>query len=190
MNKVSKDILYKLINGNRTAFKTIYEVYSPATFDVAFKILRDRMLAEEIVQECFVKLWINREGINPRYELWYYLYVMCKRLCFNVLRDNRIEKEVNRDLYTVSPVNDVEEGLHYVELQELLQTYIDNLPEQQRIAFNLSRGEGLSHLEISRIMGISQHTVKNHISQALKALRRRLVKIDYTTIFIFCFFLF
>lgn len=146
------------------------------------------MLAEEVVQECFVKLWLNKERINPQYELWYYLYVMCKRLCLNSIRNQRVAKEASQHVYVTPAINDVEEGLHYGELQQLLQSYIDRLPEQQRIAFNLSRKEGLSHQEISGKMGISQNTVKNHISQALKALRRWLVNIDYTTIFIFYFF--
>ncbi|MBD1420651.1 RNA polymerase sigma-70 factor [Sphingobacterium chuzhouense] len=189
MNRVSEDILYKLIRGNRAAFNTVYEVYSPAVFDVAFKILRDRVSAEEVVQECFVKLWLNREVINPAYELWYYLYVMCKRLCFNVLRNERVAKEAVQNINPIAAVNDVEEGLHYTELQNLLQRHIDNLPEKQRIAFYLSREKGLSHQEISYKMGISQNTVKNHISQALKYLRKKLMNIDYTAfLFFFLFF--
>lgn len=188
MNNISKDVLQKFIRGNRTAFNTVYEVYASAVFDVAFKILRDRTLAEEVVQECFVKLWLKKENVDPAKELWYYLYVMCKRLCFSVLRDERVAKEVSQNLRILSDVNDVEEKLHYMELQNMLEHHVEDLPEKQKIAFHLSREEGLSHQEIGYKMGISQNTVKNHISQALKSLRKKLMNIDYT-IFLF-FFLF
>jgi|SRR5690606_9817540 len=188
MDKISKDILHEFIHGNQTAFNTVYEVYAPAIFDVAFKILRDRAWAEEVVQECFVKLWLGRETINPEKEVWYFLYVMCKRLCFNVLRHDRVVYEANQHLYVASAVNDVEERLHYVELHNLVQRHVDRLPEKQKMAFHLSREEGLSHQEISHKMGISPNTVKNHITQALKSLRRTLLYID-CPIFIF-FFLF
>src|SRR5690606_2567382 len=189
MNRVSREILDGLIRGSRTAFNKIYEVYSPAVFDVAFKILKDRASAEEVVQECFVKLWLKKEHIDPAKELWYYLYVMCKRLCFNVLRDGRVAEEAVQNLNRGVVVNDVEEGLHYTELQNLLQRHIDNLPEKQRIAFYLSREKGLSHQEISCKMEIYQNTVKNHIRQALKYLRKKLIHIDYTAfLFFFLFF--
>lgn len=189
MDNISKDVLQKLIRGNRAAFNTVYEVYAPAVFGVAFKILRDRTLAEEIVQECFVKLWLKKESVDPAKELWYYLYVMCKRLCFNVLRDERVAKEASQNLSAMSNINDVEERLHYTELQNLLKHHVDGLPEKQKIAFHLSREEGLSHQEIGYKMGISQNTVKNHISQALKSLRKKLMSIDYTAfLFFFLFF--
>ena len=189
MNRASGNNLDVLIRGSRTAFNKIYEVYSPAVFDVAFKILRDRASAEEVVQECFVKLWLKKENIDPAKELWYYLYVMCKRMCFNVLRDGRVAKEAVQSMDAGVSVNDVEEGLYYTELKNMLERHIDNLPEKQKIAFCLSREKGLSHQEISCKMGISQNTVKNHISQALKYLRKSLMHIDYTAfLFFFLFF--
>lgn len=173
MERISIDVMMKFKDGDKTAFKTIYVRYSPSIYSVSTQLLKDGDLAEEMVQECFMKLWLSRSGIQVERDLWPYLYVMCKRLCFNVLRDKEIVKK-SIEYFQEDLVNDVEHRVYHNELQHHLQLCIAQLPLQQRTAWILSREEGFTHQEIAARMDISQNTVKNHIGQALKFLRDRL----------------
>jgi len=173
MNKIPVDVLCNFKNGSKVAFKDIYTCYASSIFDVATKILRNESLAEEIVQESFLKLWLNRANINPHLDVWPYLFVICKRLCFNSIRNSSVAKEALKTIQS-EEINDVEEKINYNELQHQLQFYVDALPHQQKTAWILSRVEGFSHQQIALEMGISQNTVKNHIGQAIKFLRKRL----------------
>lgn len=186
MNVASRKICSQLVKGSKSAFREIYECYASRIFDLAYKILKNRAQAEEIVQETFLKLWLGRERIDIDRDIWLYVYVIAKRLCLNTLRDDRLVSEADIHPEPAS-TNDVEGLVFYRELVHELRSSIDNLPEQQKKALSLSRDAGYSHKEIADQMGISQHTVRNHITQALKSLRKSLIKIDYIQFLIIWF---
>lgn len=188
MDNISIEVLINIKQGDKFAFKLLYETFSPLIFDLSYKILKDREAAEEIVQDCFLRVWINREQIDLEKNIWAFIYLSAKRLCFNRLRDFRI---ANRYLNQIDfePINDIEQKIDVKDLERRLQRSINNLPEQQKKALNLSRVAGYSHNQIAQEMGISPNTVKNHISQALKSLRKSLVQAncDYI-LFLLIFF--
>lgn len=186
MNTISQNTLMQLRDGDRAAFRIIYDNYASSIYSVAHKILKDNIQAEEVVQECFMKLWLARAELNTALDLWPYIYVICKRICFNYIRDQKLTQALPADSEMFA-VNDVEQKVHYFELQLQLDQYVETLPEQQKKAWQLSRIEGCTHEQIATQMGISKHTVKNHISQALKSLRNQLTKIDYFYFFVFLY---
>lgn len=171
-------ILLRIKQGDRSAFRSLYDAYAPLLFDLGVRLLQDTAAAEELVQDCFVKVWANRMDLREDKEIWPLIYVMAKRLCFNQLRHVRVARkylvQVEHEL-----VNDVEQRLHIRELESQLEHSIENLPDQQKRALRLSRMEGYSHQQIAAEMGISPNTVKNHITQALKNLRKTLPQADY-----------
>lgn len=173
-----KDILVQIKQGDKQAFRALYDAYAPFVFDLGFKLLKDTGLAEEMVQDCFVKIWAGREEIREDKEIWPLIYVVAKRLCFNQLRHARVAKKYLVQIEDAA-VNDVQDRLDVRELEISLQRSIDNLPEQQKKALTLSRMEGYSHQQIAAEMGISPNTVKNHITQALKNLKKTLLQADY-----------
>ncbi len=180
-----KGILLRVKQGDRGAFRSLYDAYAPMLFDLGFKLLRDTAAAEELVQDCFVKVWSNRAEIREDYEIWPLIYVMAKRLCFNQLRHARVAKKYLVQIEDVV-VNDVEQRLDVRELESQLEHSIESLPEQQKKALRLSRLEGYSHQQIAAEMGISPNTVKNHITQALKNLKKNLPQADYHYLLLFC----
>ncbi|MDR2284063.1 MAG: RNA polymerase sigma-70 factor [Sphingobacterium sp.] len=173
-----KGILLRIKQGDRLAFRSLYDTYAPSLFDLGFKLLQDTAAAEELVQDCFVRVWANRLDLREDQEIWPLIYVMAKRLCFNQLRHARVARkylvQIEHEL-----VNDVEQRLDIRELESHLEHSIENLPDQQKRALRLSRLEGYSHQQIAVEMGISPNTVKNHITQALKNLRKTLPQADY-----------
>lgn len=188
MESISKHVITQFKSGDKNAFKHIYVYYSPRVFSLSKQLLKDNELAEEMVQECFMKLWINRLKIKEDLDIWPYLFVMCKRLCLNVLRDIKMAR-TSIDFFQENAVNDVEHTVYHNELQHELKRYVAMLPSQQRTAWILSREEGFTHQEIASQMEISQNTVKNHIVQAVKFLKKRLASRELISLLLFLFFL-
>jgi len=181
------EILLQIKQGDKAAFRMLYDTYSPLVFDLAHKLLKDTAVAEEIVQDCFVKIWGSREQIRIDQDIWPLIYVTAKRLCYNQLRHARVAQKYLGQVESIA-VNDVQEKLDLRELESQLERSIAKLPEQQKTALRLSRMEGYSHQQIASEMGISPNTVKNHITQALKSLRKTLTQADYNyLIFVFLY---
>lgn len=173
MVAVESEILIQIKQGNKDAFKVLYNTYAALVYELACKLLKDTNMAEEIVQDCFLKIWTNRDQIWAEQDIWSLIYVLAKRLCFNQLRHARVVQKYYIQIEH-NVINDVQQKLDVRELENILEFSIEKLPEQQKKALRLSRIEGYSHQQIAEEMDISINTVKNHITQALKNLRKAL----------------
>lgn len=182
MSSVDSSTIRHLMAGDEAAFRMIYDTHSGQVYQLAFRFLKDASWSEEIVQDVFLKLWLNREGLDDQGNLWLYLYVITKRLCLNKLREIRKSPVLFEQLMNGMEVagRPPEEQLMAVELEQQAQRFIDALPKQQQRIYKLSREEGLSHHEIAEKLGLSPNTVKNHMVQALKTLKNSLHQSGYT----------
>lgn len=137
---------------------------------------KDKDLACSIVQDSFVKLWKIRETLDPGKSLRAYLYQVVRNRALNQLRDTRKEV-VGLELVDLQDYGSEDESAYSdgdnSDLSEHMDQWIDQLPERQREAFELSRFDGLDHNEIAQVMQVSARTVNNHIVAALKHLRSR-----------------
>jgi len=182
MSSVDSSTIRHLMAGDEAAFRMIYDIHSGQVYQLAFRFLKDASWSEEIVQDVFLKLWLNREGLDDQGNLWLYLYVITKRLCLNKLREIRKSPVLFEQLMNGMEVagRPPEEQLMAVELEQQAQRLIACLPKQQQRIYKLSREEGLSHHEIAEKLGLSPNTVKNHMVQALKTLKNSLHQSGYT----------
>lgn len=181
--------------GSQTAFRQLYDHYSADSYQLAFHILKSEKHAEEVVQDCFLKLWDTREKIDVKSNIRVYLYVICRNLSFNKLKVIKREQSIFKSLEIIDESNNwyADDYLAMREFTESFERILALLPEKQRQVFRLSRIEGFSHQEISDKLNISSNTVKNHITQALKTVREYLEKNKQNsfslTLFFFHFFL-
>ncbi|MBP3943715.1 RNA polymerase sigma-70 factor [Sphingobacteriaceae bacterium WQ 2009] len=187
MSTIPINLLNLLKSGNNIAFRQFYDLFAPRLFDASLKILKDQKLAEEVVQESFIKIFTNRAQLQEDRDPWPLLFVIAKRLCLNQLRNSRTAL-LYRNQLTQPLSNVVEEHVNARELEDTIMKRIAQLPTQQRTALELSRIKGLTHKEIAVEMGISTQTVKNHITQALSSLRSHLSKSDYNLPLLLLFF--
>jgi RNA polymerase sigma-70 factor (family 1) len=173
---INSNHIQELIAGNESAFDIIYETYCDKVYRLAFRFLKDKEQSEEIVQECFINLWMSRQKLNPEGNIWLYLYVIAKRLSLNTLRQICQSRELTGKLinYTITVHNNTEEDILVHDLEQFTEKIINQLPKQQQLIFRLSRIEHLSHKEIADQLQISPNTVKNHMVEALKTLRSHL----------------
>ena len=183
-------LIAQLQLGSEAAFRKIYEQLHLKVYRFIFALLKDSCQSEEILQETFVSLWLNREKLNVELPLYPYLYLTARRLTIDAFRKVNTEYQFKERLQFLQSesTNETEEQILMVDLQGLTKEAINLLPQQQRIIFQLSRMEHLSYDEIATQLNISRNTVRNHLVSALKTLKAHFIKHDITYLF-FIFFL-
>lgn len=164
----------ELRNSNEEAFSELFrETYNPM-LRYAVRFVIDEESARDILQEVYVKLWHKRFELDEEKSLKAFLYRMVRNKCFNFLRDNSREVIGIEEHEPVDHKEDHSTDNSEVEnLKTQLNQWIEELPNRQREAFELSRFEGLDHTEIAGIMECSPRTVNNHIVSALNYFRNR-----------------
>lgn len=182
---ISISIIYLLKGGDEASFKFIYEKLSEPVYHLAIRFLKDTAWSEEIVQEVFLALWLNKEKLDENGNMWLYLYVLTKRLCLNRLRNIKRSKDSFEHLMLKieKASESTQDAILIADLEKHVNQVVSSLPERQKEVFKLSRLEGLSHKEISEELGISTNTVKNHIVEALKTLKKSLSQSGYSYLF-------
>ncbi len=174
MNQFQTETYAKEIRlGNRLAFSDFFRNHHDQMVRYSMQFVHDKDDAMDIVQEVFIKLWNKRENLDPDRSLLAYLYASIRNRSLNFLRDHSSKTE---QLTEEIPDDDLQTEHQDSPLLNELNKYINELPDRQREAFELSRFEGLQHDEIAEVMDVSARTVNNHIVTALKTLRDQLQK--------------
>jgi len=172
--EVSDNDLLELLKKNELkAFKEIYHRYWKKIYGSAYKRLKSKELSEEIVQELFVNLWDKRQTLQFRISLSSYLYASVSHYIIDSYRKELVRQKYRKAFkvsYTDS-ANSTEEAYNLKELSHTIETEILQLPDKCRSVYELSRKEYKSNKEIALHLGISEKTVENHLTKALKRLR-------------------
>jgi RNA polymerase sigma-70 factor (family 1) len=154
------------------AFENYYKEHYKIFFLAACNYLKDARLAQEIVNDVFIRIWETAGTIHIESSLKSYIYRAIINTSLNALDKSRREQQRQKEL-DHRPENTFElRGMEEVELKVRLYAAIDQLPEQCRKVFRMSRFEELKQQEIADRLGISIKTVKNHITHALKQLNK------------------
>jgi RNA polymerase sigma-70 factor (family 1) len=175
-NLLEKDIVQRLKSGEVQAFDEIYNLYSKRIYRFAYSFLKTKVNAEEIVQEVFLRVWEKRAKINKYYSFKAFLFTVSHNIIIDNFRENLKEQKYVEFLKENAVVfhSDTEMSMEYSELNKMYWDAIDLLPERRRLIFKLHRIEGLSYSEISQKLNISNKTVENQMSSALKFLKEKL----------------
>jgi RNA polymerase sigma-70 factor (family 1) len=170
----------RLKQADQEAFQMIYRIYSVRLYNFAFKFLKNKELSEEVVQESFLNLWLNREKLNEAYPVGPYLFSIGKRVTLNSLKQFSMSKAGLEKLWQSITYfhNETEEAVEINNLIEFAETAFSSLPAQQQLVFRLSREEGLTYEEIADKLQISRNTVRNHLVAALKNLKTQFAQSD------------
>ncbi|TZF81110.1 sigma-70 family RNA polymerase sigma factor [Pedobacter sp. BS3] len=182
-----EELLSGLSAGNQVAFTTIYRKYWPELYNVAYKRVKNRELSQDIVQNVFTSLWDRRQHAKIR-NLPAYLHTSVK---FQVLKQSihhagsPVLLEELENIIT-SPFN-TDDPIRYKEITELVQAWINILPEKRREIFLLHYREELSTLQIAEVLKVSRKTVQNQLNTATQTLKLRVVQ--SLSILIFLYFI-
>lgn len=152
------------------AFEDYYKSHYKEFVLASYKYVKSTAVAEEVVNDVFLKIWQDGQNITIETSIKAYVYRAIINRSINALNKQKREGQIEKELIRLQ-----EEAyeLREIELNELkvkLYKAIDALPEQCRKVFLMSRFDGLKQQEIADKLGISIKTVKNHITHALKLL--------------------
>lgn len=166
-----------LANGEKEAFQYLMEKFFKKLCAYAFSLCHDKLQAEDIVQNVFLKLWKNKERITKVKRLSSFLY----RSVYNEFIDQyRQTKEVmtleKKHIETLSLILENESDEDLDKLIEIVNKEIEHLPPQCKKTFLLSKKEGLTNFEIADYLDISIKSVEAHITKAYKILRDKISK--------------
>jgi RNA polymerase sigma-70 factor (family 1) len=168
-----KDLLDQLSKNNEKAFRTLFHLFSHKVYSFSLRLTRSSITAEEMVQEVFLKLWVNRASLANVENFSSYLFVITKNLALNTLKRKAIEERAKisftRELEKKHC--DTEETVIHRDYEQLLNATINHLPPQQRLVYSLCHQEGLQYEEVAQRLKISRLTVKTHMQQALKTIK-------------------
>ncbi|WKN31499.1 RNA polymerase sigma-70 factor [Porifericola rhodea] len=162
--------------GDHHAFRVLFDKYRDVLFGYSFKFTKSKELSEEALQEVFMKVWQNRESLNPNLSIKSYLFTSIKNYTYNTLRNAAYDHKLKEQIFYryMHAYNNTEDLLEYQELQAFKDKAVESLPPRRKLIFQMSRVEGLSHEEIAVKLGISPHTVKDQMVKALKSIKKYL----------------
>ena len=174
-----QELLADIADGDGRAFEILYRRYFSKLYGSAYKRLQNKEQSEEVVQELFVSLWERRKNL-PIENIESYLYTSVKYLVLAQFKsNNHLQKYIATISQNENGGNFTEETVVFNELNAAYQQALLTIPERCREVFLLKRS-GLSQKAISEKLDISEKTVENQISKALKILRNSLT--NYTTL--------
>lgn len=172
-NTMDDMFLLQLIkNGDKQAFKYVFDTYFTALCRFMYLHLGDTQEAEDIASDIFASVWENRKKLEIRLTFKAYLFQAAKNRCLNVIRDRKATVSLDDINGQDTPQVSITDSLETEELNNLIQEAILSLPEKCREVFLQSRTKNLTNQEIAESMDISVKTVEAQITKALKQIRK------------------
>lgn len=169
-----QELLTLVKANNYTAFNELYTRHADTLYGSAYNILRNREACRDIIQDIFVWFWQNRD----KWELNSckgYLLTAVKFKAANYIRNNKVGKNFFAELSAIEIAgNDEAAAIEVRELSTLIKNLADQLQGKHGEIFRLSRYQQLSNKEIAAQMGITEKTVENQMTIALKKLKEKL----------------
>ena len=175
-----KHLMERLQNGDESTFEVIYKMYAPRLYYFVYEYIPQKDISENIVQETLMVLWNKKSDLIANTNLGAYLFTVAKNNCLYKLREIRYRQRI----FDYAEVTETELEANYsalenlettrfneVEIEQIIENTLDQLPPQCRTVFNLSRFEGKKNKEIAEELNISVKAVEGHITKALKVFR-------------------
>lgn len=171
-------LLKYIAEGSEEAFRELFDRYKSSFYAVAFRMSRSAYVAEEIVQEVFVQIWLKRQLIAKARNPSGYLMSILHNCVYAHFRKAAKEKRIQELL--AETMQEHEAGPEWVILEKehrgIIEKIINRLPPQQKMIYKLAKQEGVSREKIANQLNLSPNTVRNHLAAAVDYLRIPLKK--------------
>lgn len=181
-----KTLFQQISAGNEQAFRSIFYLYKIPLYRVVIRLTKSKVIAEEIIQEVFLSLWISRRRLADVEDPSSYIYrCLLNHVSSYLKKEANQERIVRAAMRHGQSVSDATEQLvEEHETRRLIEQAVVQLPTQQNIVYRLSRQQGLSNNEIARQLHLSQHTVKSHLSKAIWYIKTYLKNLAVLIVFL------
>ncbi len=173
-----RTVINLIKEGDGRAFEKIFREYFKSLHAYAYTFMKDDEQAEEIVQNVFCRIWEKREQLNPDGSIKAYLYRAVHNESVNYLKHQKTRTafRVHYNNSEEQTGGEASEKIMVAELDGYIQQALNELPQQCRIIFQMSRFENLKYREIADQLNLSVKTVENQMGKALKVLRTKLAE--------------
>ncbi|RQO78145.1 RNA polymerase sigma-70 factor [Pedobacter sp. KBW01] len=167
------ELLAALAGGSERAFEKIYWHYVGRIHPYVLKMVKDELVAEEIVQEIFVQLWEKRALLSSVQHPTSYIFHMASSRTLNYLKKQSNHSRILMNYARLGSelVNATADDFDLKESAAIIEEAVAQLPEQRRLIFEMSRKQGMSNEQIADELSLSRQTVKNQLVHALKFIR-------------------
>lgn len=171
-------LLCRIAEGDQTAFCTLFDYYRKYVYSFGRKLTRSEEMAEETVQDVFMKIWLGRDKLKSVDNFGAYINILVRNHSFNLLRQTAQQQKVSQDiLRSLSDKdNSTQQVLDYKETVDILDEGLVLLTDQQRMVYTLCHRDGLKYEEAAQKMNVSPATVHYHMKLALSIIRAHLKK--------------
>lgn len=168
-----QELLARMAQRDERAFRLLYDHYRKRVYTFSLRMLRSAELAEEVMQEIFTGLW-NLKDTTDITNLEAYLRTATRNRSLNILRRIALEKRADEKLSNSwqEGHNETEDLILLNEARKILSEGIDRLPKQQKLVYQLCQQQGRKCDDVARQLDLSPLTVKSHLQQATRALRK------------------
>lgn len=183
-----KDLLLRVAAGNEDSFRELCVLYSSLLFTTIFRFCDQRWLAEEIVQDTLLKVWLEKERLVEIDNFKGWLYTIASHLTINALKKIRNDQTKLEQWQQLIPAESL--ALPGTEksdsfYRQLLADAVQRLPPKQQQTYRLIKEQQLKRTEVAAILQVSPETVKWNLEQAIRSIRAYcLSKINWVTVLI------
>lgn len=173
-NGDERELLLRLQHNDQEAFRAIYELYAPRLVAKLIQLLRSEELAQDILQDIFVKIWEIRQTIDPDLSFVGLLYKMAANLSKNAYRKSMYDKALYASFEEDLGYNPIEDSLNQSDAKAILDAALNTLTPRQKEVYVMHKMEGRSYQEIAEMLKISSSAINHHIQEAGKKLKMAL----------------
>ncbi|WP_166644056.1 RNA polymerase sigma factor [Pedobacter nutrimenti] len=166
-------LIEKVAEGDQQAFTVLFRKHHGIVYRFALKLTRSETLAEEVVQDIFMKIWLKRTELSEIENFGAFLNRITRNHTYNLLKRLTMEAVVNKNLKAefIESTENTQESIDYNASAEILKRAVDLLSPQQKKVYLLCHVEGLKYEEAAKKLNISAGTVHSHMKQALHSIR-------------------
>jgi len=174
-NNREKKLITLISEGNQLAFKQIFDLYHTRIFHFSKKYLRSEHLAEEAVQDVFLKLWEKQEELIRIENFSSWLFQLTRNHVLTILKRASNEIRIKEEILKTAKIQTENEYEQIFEKEsfDLLHKIVAMLPSQRQKVFKLCCFEEKTYEETAQMMGISKSTVNDHMVKAMKYLKNK-----------------
>mgnify|MGYP003596849981 FL=1 len=171
-NKIDIKTLEALRQDSHEAFEEVFITYYGKTKAFIQDYIKSSPDAEELTEDLFVNLWMNRHSVDISRSFDSYLHTIARNSAINFLKHKYVEDTYLSSVQQQECSSTSEEDLIAKELGLLIDDTVEKMPEQRKKIYILSRNEGLSNEEIATQLNTTKRNVESQLSLALKEIRK------------------
>lgn len=179
-NELTDPQLLRLIqDGDKSAFTELVNRHANRFYRIAFRFLNDRDNSEDVVQDAFLKLWNNtglwKSDFDAKFTTWFSRIII--NLCLDLKKKSKSSIEID-DIQIPVDSQSPDHTVSTRQSNEILNRYLQELPERQQTAINLCFYEGFSNREAAEIMEINIKALESLLMRAKAGLKEKLVRVE------------